>query len=213
MQGTGGSLVVSAGGRQQRLPMPVGCAPHSKPEQHTPASPVPQDSPGGVQPGVRHRPLRHSRPEQQPSLDVHISSSRRHAQVPVADIIPVGRLQRAPPQQSMSVRQLPSRAWQVHRPLVQSCQPQQSSCDVHMLPVLRQQVRTPPGCSPQVAPLQQVWPVVQVAPSATHIPPSPPSPEVPSPEAPSPVRSPVTSAVASPPSMPPSVDIARHWPD
>lgn len=123
--GTGGSIVERAGGRQHLRPMPAGCTPHSKPEQQMlappspvgmPPSPTMQSSPGGMQPGVRQRPLRHSSPEQQPSLEVHDSSSRRHAQVPAADIIPMGRLQRAPPQQSASVRQEASRARQVHRP-------------------------------------------------------------------------------------------------
>ncbi len=206
VHGTGGSVVVSAGGRQHLRLMPEGCAPHSKPEQHVdappspvamPPSPTMQSSPGGMQPGVRQRPPRHSRPEQQPSLVVHISSSRRHAHVPDADIMPVGRLHRAPPQQSESVMHVASRARQVQRPFMQSCQPQQSSCAVHAPPVLRQQVRVPPGCSPQVASPQQAWPAMQVRPSARHIPPSPPSAPVP-PSVPVPPSDPV------PPSEPPS---------
>jgi len=204
--------------------MPAGWAPHSKPEQHVvappspvgmPPSPMEHPSPGGMQPGVRHRPLRHSRPEQHPSLDVHISSSRRQAQVPEADIIPAGRLQRAPPQQSLSVMHVASRARQVHRPLWQSCQPQQSSCAVHAPPALRQQVEAPPGCCPQVAPGQHVWPAVQVALSGRHIPPSPPSPPSrgPSPVAPSPPMLPSPPVPPSRgPSVPASALIRRHWP-
>ncbi len=226
VQGTGGSVVVRAGGRQHLRLMPAGCAPHSKPEQQVvappspvgmPPSPMEHESPGGMQPGVRHRPLRHSRPEQQPSLDVHISSSRRQAQVPDADIIPIGRLQRAPPQQSLSVMHVASRARQAQRPLVQSCQPQQSVCAVHIPPALRQQVLVPPGCCPQVASPQQAWPIVQVRPSGRHIPPSPASP--PSPLTPSRGTSPV---VLSPPvpasvpsrgtSVPASAIIRRHTP-
>jgi hypothetical protein len=88
-------------------------------------------SPGARQPGARQRPLRHSRPEQQPSLLVHASRFCEHAQVPAPVVCPIGRWQRAPPQQSLSLEQVSSRRRQMHRPPVQSIAPQQSRATVH----------------------------------------------------------------------------------
>ncbi len=77
----------------------------------------------------------------------------RHAQVPAVDMgAPIGRLHAAPPQQSASVMHDDSGGRHSQRCVVvlQSCQPQQSSCALHEPPALWQQVRVPPGCSPHV---------------------------------------------------------------
>lgn len=71
---------------------------------------------------MRQRPLRHERPEQQPSLEVQVSNSRLHAQVP--KVPPSPRLQRAPPQQSRSDVHDCSRRWHWHMPEEHSIEPQ-----------------------------------------------------------------------------------------
>lgn len=105
-------------------------------------------SPGARQPGARQRPPRHSRPEQQPSLFVQLWPMLEHAQVPGPVVIPIGRWQRAPPQQSLSLEQVSSRRRQMQRPPVQSIAPQQSREAVQVAFWPRQQ-KVPPGCSPQ----------------------------------------------------------------
>ncbi len=113
--------------------------------QHAPASAPSQRSPGGVHPGIKHRPLRHSNPEQHPSFDVQGSVSLPHAQVPAVD--PIGRLHLAPPQQSRSEVQVDSRAWQRQVPCVQSIDPQHSRLTVQR-PIAGRQQKLPPGCAP-----------------------------------------------------------------
>lgn len=127
---------------------------------------MPQLSPGAVHPGVRQRPPRHSRPEQHPPLPVPPSPvpasppepavqawlRPRQAQVPIVDMgVPVGRLHAAPLQQSASVMHDDSAGRHSQRRVVvlQSCQPQQSTCAMHDPPVLWQQVCVPPGCIAQ----------------------------------------------------------------
>jgi hypothetical protein len=149
VHGTCGAVMVSAGYRQQLVP--EGCGPQKYPPQHIPPSGVDiveHVSPGARQPGARHRPLRHSSPEQHPSFDVHASSICEQAQLPGPVVIPIGRWQRAPPQQSRSLEQVSSRRRHTQRPLVQSIEPQQSRDVPHIAFAPRQQ-NVPPGCSPQ----------------------------------------------------------------
>jgi hypothetical protein len=66
--------------------------------------------------------------------------------------VPMGRLHAAPLQQSVSVMHDASAGRHSQRRVVvlQSCQPQQSSCAAQAPPALWQHVRMPPGCSAQL---------------------------------------------------------------
>jgi hypothetical protein len=151
MQVVGGSLVTSAGPREQVL-CPLGWMLHAYPPQQVPASVLSQRSPGARQPAVRQRPLRQARPSQQPSLPEHVSNSRLHAQVPV--VPPSGRTHWAPPQQSVLPVHTSLRRRHAQVPvvcpegMVQSIWPQHSMALVHE-PIAGWQQNVPAGSCPQ----------------------------------------------------------------
>lgn len=187
---------VSAGKRQQLL-RPEGWAWHKKPLQHSPASPSPQVSPGGLQPGMRQRPPRHSSPPQQPSFEVQLSSCCPHAQRRIVPPSSMG-LHCAPPQQSVSSVQVSSPRRQTQRLLVQSIEPQHSR-PVVQAPIAGRQQKVPPGCWPHARPEQHTLdPCVHIAPLAMHIPPSPTVASIPVPP---------PSPVPPPPSLPPGMSM------
>ena len=166
---------------------------------------MPQVSPGGVHPGMRQRPPRHSRPEQQPSFEVQLSSSRPHTHRRTVPPSSMG-LHAAPPQQSVSSVQVSSPRRQTQRLLVQSIEPQQSRPTVQA-PIAGRQQKVPPGCWPHARPEQQALaPWVHTAPLAVHIPPSPESPSMLAEPSPPPGMSmDGRSGRAPPPSAPPSL--------
>ncbi len=138
-------------------------------------------SPGGLHPGVRQRPLRHSSPEQHPALDVHGSVTIPQVQVPAPVPASPGRAQRAPPQQSRSERHGASPGWHTHACVVlsHSIDPQQSN-DVTHDPIAGWQQNDPPGCTAHAkSPQHAVTLGVHTLPWPTHIAPSASTPDSP----------------------------------